>query len=78
VNDKVSFVDEQRKGPYKLWRHEHRFEQNDNGILMTDVVDYSLPLSFLGRLAHPIFVKKKLNDIFEFRYQQVEQLFNRK
>jgi ligand-binding SRPBCC domain-containing protein len=78
VNDKVSFVDEQRKGPYKLWRHEHRFEQQENGILMTDIVDYALPFSLLGRMAHPIFIKKKLDEIFDFRYQQVELHFNRK
>lgn len=72
------FVDEQRKGPYKLWHHQHHFEPNDNGVLMTDIVHYSLPLGPLGLLAHAWFVKKQLNHIFDYRFQKTEMLFNKK
>ena len=70
------FVDEQRVGPYKLWHHQHLFEQTADGVLMTDIVHYSLPLGILGNIAHALFVKKQLRDIFDYRYQQIEKHFN--
>ena len=43
------FVDEQRKGPYQLWHHQHHFKTVEGGVEMTDLVHYRLPFSFLGR-----------------------------
>jgi ligand-binding SRPBCC domain-containing protein len=69
------FTDKQLKGPYALWEHTHTFEQVNGGVKMTDEVKYALPLGFLGELAHSILVKKKLNDIFEFRERTLTKLF---
>ncbi|MBA2746820.1 MAG: SRPBCC family protein [Flavisolibacter sp.] len=69
------FVDEQRKGPYKLWHHQHHFKQIDGGVEMTDLVHYRLPLGFLGNIAHPFLVKSKLKEIFLYRYQKIEERF---
>ena len=66
------FVDEQRKGPYRIWHHEHHFKEVEGGVEMTDIVSYELPFGFLGRLMHPLIVKKKLEEIFEFRFKAVE------
>ena len=44
------FVDLQLRGPYKLWRHEHRFEARDDGTLISDTINLSLPLGFWDRL----------------------------
>src|ERR1043165_5271292 len=53
------FVDEQRRGPYSMWHHEHHFsEAPDGGTLMRDIVHYQLPLSILGTFAHWLFEKK--------------------
>ena len=71
------FVDEQRRGPYSLWHHQHHFEEKDGGVLMTDIVHYELPLGILGELAHVLFVKRQLNDIFNFRTEKVDELFVR-
>lgn len=68
------FMDKQLKGPYKVWEHTHTFEEKDNGVLMRDHVRYVLPFGFLGRIAHNLIVKKKLNKIFEFR----EKVLNKK
>ena len=38
VKENNYFVDEQRKGPYKIWHHEHHFKETESGILMTDIV----------------------------------------
>lgn len=71
------FVDEQRIGPYKLWHHQHHLIPNENGTLMVDIVTYSPPLGFLGGLANVLFIKKRLNQIFEFRRIALDQIFNK-
>lgn len=77
VDFQKSFIDFQKKGPYKLWHHHHEFIENENGVLMKDTVDYELPLGFLGEIAHRILVKKKLEDIFNYRYTILEERFNK-
>lgn len=69
------FVDLQEKGPYALWRHTHTFEETAGGTLMRDRVEYRLPFGPLGALAHKLFVARRLDQIFTFRAQVVQQLF---
>jgi len=76
VDFQKSFTDFQKKGPYKLWNHRHEFIVNDNGVYMTDLVKYELPFGFLGEIAHKIFVRKKLEHIFNYRNKILEELFN--
>jgi len=76
VEDQKQFVDEQRFGPYSFWHHKHFFEQTDSGLVMTDLVHYKLPFGPLGRLAHRLFVKRQLNDIFDYRFNVLESYFN--
>ncbi len=71
------FVDEQRFGPYAMWHHEHIFEPNENGVLMTDVVSYKLPLGAFGRLFHGLLVKPKLKQIFSYRIEALEKMFSK-
>jgi len=68
------FVDEQIKGPYKMWHHEHHFKLVNGGTEMTDIVQYKIPFGMLGSLGLP-FVKKQLEDIFNYRRRKVEELF---
>lgn len=77
VKDGQYFIDEQRFGPYKLWHHQHHFKTIPGGVEMTDIVHYRIPLGILGRLAHTLFVRKKLKTIFDYRYQKVEELFGK-
>ena len=69
------FVDEQRFGPYRMWHHEHHFEARGDGVLMTDRVSYKLPLGILGRLAHLLFIKNQLKQIFDFRGKILDKMF---
>ncbi len=78
VDFQKSFIDFQKKGPYKLWHHHHEFIPNENGVLMKDTVDYELPMGFLGEITHSVFVKKKLEYIFDYRYAVLEEMFNKK
>ena len=75
VDDKKYFVDEQRYGPYSMWHHQHHFKVVENGVEMTDIVHYKLPLWFLGDIANILFVKKQLNGIFDYRYKKIEEMF---
>lgn len=76
VKFQESFTDIQVKGPYKYWSHFHEFEPNEKGVLVKDCVEYELHFGFLGRIAHQLLVKKKLESIFNYRYQVLESLFN--
>lgn len=75
VEEKKYFVDEQRKGPYTLWHHQHHFKAVEGGVEMTDLVHYRLPLGLLGNLANSLVVKKELEKIFTYRYQKIIELF---
>ena len=75
VEDQKYFVDEQRFGPYALWHHKHFIKEIPGGVEMIDIIDYKLPFGLLGRIAHPILVKGKLNEIFEYRYHKLIELF---
>jgi ligand-binding SRPBCC domain-containing protein len=75
VEEHQFFVDEQRFGPYSLWHHQHHFKQVEGGVEMTDIVHYKIPFWFLGDIAHALFVKRQLKQIFDHRYLVVEQLF---
>ena len=76
VKDYQYFVDEQRLGPYTIWHHEHHFHETDEGIEMTDIVSYQVPFGILGRMAHPIIIQRKLEEIFDHRFKVVDELFN--
>jgi ligand-binding SRPBCC domain-containing protein len=66
------FVDEQKRGPYRVWIHEHRFEEKDGGTIMTDNIRYAV---YGGALIQKLFVSRDVEMIFEFRNQKMAELF---
>lgn len=74
-NPPHEFEDIQLSGPYKLWRHTHRFEERNGGTQMTDQVEYALPFGFLGRIAHAVQVRRNVEQIFEYRNEQIRKIF---
>jgi ligand-binding SRPBCC domain-containing protein len=68
------FVDVQERGPYALWIHTHGFEDVEEGTLVSDRVEYRLPLGALGEVAHPIMVGRTLARIFDHRRDRVAAL----
>ncbi|KJF44213.1 SRPBCC family protein [Draconibacterium sediminis] len=75
VEPQKYFVDEQRVGPYKLWHHEHHIEEVKDGVLMKDIVSYSPPLGVLGQIANALVIRKKLEEIFDYRTKAFEEIF---
>ncbi len=65
------FVDEQRRGPYKLWIHEHTFTPRENGTLARDLVRYAVPG---GRMFDWLFVRRDVQRIFAFRREKLREI----
>ena len=68
------FVDRQIRGPYRLWRHTHRFEEHRGGTLVEDTVEYSAPG---GRLVHRLVVDRDVASVFAHRQKILEEIFSR-
>jgi len=66
------FVDEERRGPYRLWRHEHTFEARDGGTLCRDHVRYAVAFDFL---VHRPLVRPDIERIFAYRQEKLRQMF---
>lgn len=75
VKDNEYFVDEQRFGPYSLWHHKHFIKEIEGGVEMEDIIDYKIPLGIIGQMVHPIIVKPKLDEIFDYRRKKLTELF---
>ena len=68
----TGFVDEQVRGPYRLWEHTHRFHEDGDKTIIEDVVRYGLPFWPHGEIAHPV-VRLQLGRIFRFRQSAVRK-----
>lgn len=76
VRDREYFVDEQRRGPYALWHHEHWFRAlPDGNVEMEDRITYAPPLGPLGTLVHPWLIRPQLERIFAHRARVMAELF---
>lgn len=69
------FVDEMTAGPYRRWVHRHSFTSVPGGVEVVDVVEYELPLGWLGRLVHAALVRAQLEAIFDYRRDAVAEVF---
>lgn len=71
------FVDEQRFGPYSFWHHEHHFREIDGGVEMTDLLNYKLTMGLIGRSVNSLFVRKRVESIFDYRFRKLEKMFGK-
>jgi hypothetical protein len=65
------FVDEQIRGPYRLWVHEHLFEEQNGGTLVRDRVRYAVPFDFVANR----FVRRDVEKIFAYRTECLKRRF---
>jgi ligand-binding SRPBCC domain-containing protein len=68
------FIDDQIRGPFQRWHHEHFFESQDNGTLCRDRVHYAV---LGGPLIDRLFVRRDVEKIFQFRRQKLLELFDK-
>ncbi len=62
------FVDDQRRGPYSMWTHEHTFAEKDGGTLAKDLVNYAVPG---GAIVNKLFVVRDVRKIFAYRTEKL-------
>ena len=61
------YFDEMINGPFKIWKHTHRFIADNDSTRVIDMVEYELPYSIIGKLLDKIYVKNRIKEIFEYR-----------
>ncbi len=66
------FVDEQIRGPYRTWIHEHTFEADGDETLVRDHVRYDMPFLFL---LDRFIVRPDVERIFAHREKRMRELF---
>jgi ligand-binding SRPBCC domain-containing protein len=71
------FCDEQRRGPFKYFRHCHRIHEERNGTVVSDHVEYELPFGVLGNLANSLIMKQQIQSLFRQRQKMLPLLLQR-
>ena len=69
------FLDEQRRGPYRLWRHTHTFDETENGVIVGDSVEYAV---WGNTIVNKFFVRPDIEKIFAYRSEQLDEIFRHK
>jgi ligand-binding SRPBCC domain-containing protein len=76
------FSDTQQRGPFAFWHHCHRLHPETRtvdgdpvtGTLLSDEVEYELPLGTLGDLAARLFAERQIRSLFNYRHQRTAEL----
>lgn len=64
------FADRMVKGPFAQWLHKHIVTPRGAAeCVLTDDVDYELPLGIVGRVFGGWFANRNLERLFEFRHR---------
>ena len=62
------YVDEMLKGPFKRWRHLHRFHDiNQKQTQVIDEVDFELPYGIIGKSLLESYTYNRLEKVFAYR-----------
>jgi ligand-binding SRPBCC domain-containing protein len=67
------FVDEQRRGPYRQWIHEHAFEDLGDATRVRDRVRYQV---LGGALVNRLFITRDVRRIFSYRADKLEEILH--
>lgn len=74
VDEPMSFIDEMQRGPFRRWRHTHRFIPLGGGTRMVDEVHYEAPFSLLGRLVEHMVLHDYMKRLLEARNAHIKQV----
>ncbi len=67
------FADEQRRGPYRCWIHQHKFVESNGATLVQDDVEYAV---LGGQMINKLFVRPDIEKIFEYRSSKLQELLS--
>ena len=68
------FVDNQKKGPFSIWHHQHHFKEVEGGVIMKDIIYFAAPLGILGLPAEKLIVRKRVEEIFRYRFEVLKEM----
>lgn len=68
------FVDEQVRGPFTFWWHQHTFQPLGNGTRMIDVARYAVPFGLVGRVVDQLFLNRYMKALLKRRSRYVKQV----
>jgi len=75
VNEPHDFVDEQRRGPYRFWHHEHFFRELDpKHVAISDLICYTPPFGPLGKFLNGFIIQRQLLRILDFRARKIAEV----
>jgi ligand-binding SRPBCC domain-containing protein len=67
------FRDEQVKGIFKSFCHDHKFEQIENKVIMTDVFEFESPFGILGRIFNKLILTNHLRQLLTDRNNTIKE-----
>jgi len=73
-----SFVDQQVKGPFASFTHQHLFTEMDGGTHLLDIFEYQSPLGLLERLADILFLKRYMERVLRHRNEEMKYVLERR
>ena len=73
IREGISFVDEQRLGPYRFWYHYHEITEEKGVVVLRDLVSYQPPFGVLGQLVHWLYIRRTLARIFDYRREKLAE-----
>ena len=74
MNFPTYFVDEQLKGNFKSFKHQHFFEEKNGFTIMQDILQYEIPFGIIGKLFDVLLLKKHLIQFILYRNDILQQL----
>ena len=93
IGPKRQFTDLRNEGPFAYWKHTHVFEEGEKEVIsqnanaavklhhpgtwIKDRVEYAMPLGPAGLLAHKLFARKQLGEMFAYRHVKLAELFSK-
>ncbi|MBL8229781.1 MAG: SRPBCC family protein [Bryobacterales bacterium] len=72
--DGLFFTDEQIRGPFRYWLHEHRFEPENGGTRLVDRIRCSLPLGPLSDWVVGWLVGLQVKSMFRHRHAVTKRM----
>ena len=68
------FVDEQLKGKFKSFKHQHLFEEKNGVTIMQDILQYETPFGIFGKFFDFLFLKRHLTNFIMYRNQVLKNI----
>ena len=72
-NRPFHFRDEQVKGAFKKFKHDHYFELKDNWVEMTDRFEYESPFGIIGKIFNRLVLTNYLKKFLEERNAVIKE-----